>query len=188
MSGSTRGGMAPSAEESKKANAELAAAKAKAKSLRPWYQKKRFVIPIGLFMFSVFANLVNPSDTAPSQSSLGENSKATAEDTPAKPVAPWYPSGFTELTPTVAYKPFEVEDMDCGYSGAHSCYQIYVVANLDCNLYMDVNFLKNSVVVDDSIDSATVQAGELAILSFTSFDAAQYSGDTKVKITDVTCY
>ena len=180
--------MGPSAEESKKANAELAAAKAKAKSLRPWYQKKRFVIPLGLFLVSVFANLVNPSDIEPSQTSIGENSQGTEEVTPSKPVAPWYPSGFTELTPTVAYKAFEVEDMDCGYSGAHSCYQIYVVANLDCNLYVDVNFLKNDVVVDDSIDSATVQAGELAILSFTSFEAAEYSGDTKVKFTDVTCY
>jgi hypothetical protein len=51
--------MTPSAEESKKANAELAAAKAKAKALRPWYQKKRFIVPIALFVILVFSNSLN---------------------------------------------------------------------------------------------------------------------------------
>ena len=51
--------MTQSAEESKKANAELAAAKAKAKALRPWYQKKRFIVPIALFVIIVFSNSLN---------------------------------------------------------------------------------------------------------------------------------
>jgi hypothetical protein len=181
--------MAQSAEESKKANAELAAAKAKAKSLRPWYQKKRFVIPIGLFIFSVFANIVNPSDTAPSQSSLSENSKATQEAAPPKPVAPWYPSGFKELTSQIAIKYFENGTSECGYSSRHACKQMYVVANTDCKIFVTLNFLVNDVVVDNSIDSATVEAGELAILTFASFEVPKYTADSfSLKVTDATCY
>lgn len=45
-------------DETKKAKAELAAAKAKAKALRPWYQKKRFILPLGLFViFSISTSL-----------------------------------------------------------------------------------------------------------------------------------
>lgn len=51
--------MAQSSEESKKANAELAVAKAKAKALRPWYQKKRFIVPIALLLIILLSNTFN---------------------------------------------------------------------------------------------------------------------------------
>lgn len=119
----------------------------------------------------------------------GESSNSSTSITPTeKPAPPWYPSDFKEVTSNVAYKSFDPGTMECGYSSAHSCYQIYVVTRVDCTLFVNVNFLKNDVVVDDGIDSASVQAGEMAVLTFTSFDAAKYSGSTQVKFTDVTCY
>jgi cobalamin biosynthesis protein CbiG len=49
-------------DETKKAKADLAAAKAKAKALRPWYQKKRFTIPLGFFAIIILSNALMPSE------------------------------------------------------------------------------------------------------------------------------
>jgi hypothetical protein len=58
--------MFESSEAAKEAKAELAAAKAKAKALRPWYQKKRFIIPLVFILILVFSNAFNAG--SPSQS------------------------------------------------------------------------------------------------------------------------
>ena len=58
--------MSESSEAAKQAKAELAAAKAKANALRPWYQKKRFMIPLVLFVLLVFSNALNPGGPSPS--------------------------------------------------------------------------------------------------------------------------
>lgn len=42
--------MSDSNKDAKNAKAEAQAAKAKAKALRPWYQKKRFIVPIALVL------------------------------------------------------------------------------------------------------------------------------------------
>lgn len=65
--------MTQSAGESKKANAELAAAKAKAKAMRPWYAKKRFFIPIGLFVIFGVSNSLNGGDSEPNSTSTPGN-------------------------------------------------------------------------------------------------------------------
>lgn len=39
--------------------ADYAAAKARAKALRPWYRKKRFVLPLGLVVIIVLASLAS---------------------------------------------------------------------------------------------------------------------------------
>jgi hypothetical protein len=180
--------MTPIGEESEKSKAELTAEKAKATGPRPWYLKTEVLVTLGVVAFLILANTIKPIDTEPSQTSKSESSKATQEAAPPKPVAPWYPSDFKEITSNVAYKRFDPGTADCGYSTAHSCFQIYVVTNIDCELYVSVNFLKNDVVVDDGIDSASVQAGQAAILTFASLESARYSGDGTVKFTDVTCY
>jgi hypothetical protein len=75
--------MTPSAEESKKANAELAAAKAKAKALRPWYAKKRFVIPIGLVVLFGVSNSLNGGGSEPDSSATPETSQTATEPAPS---------------------------------------------------------------------------------------------------------
>lgn len=130
-------------------------------------------------------NLSNSVPTAIPTVSGSSDSEPSATPTET---APWYPSGYKELTYNVAYKAFASGTMDCGYSSAHSCFQAYFVTNTTCNLFVDVNFLKDGVVVDNGIDSANIAAGEKAIMSFASMKAARYEGKGTVKITDVTCY
>lgn len=134
---------------------------------------------------AVTTGLIGGETTSSTEESSNSSTSITRSQ---KPIPPWYPSDFKELTGNVAYKSFEPGTMECGYSSAHTCFQIYVVTRVDCSLFVNVNFLKNDVVVDDGIDSARVQAGEMAILTFASFDAAKYSGPTDIRFTDVTCY
>ena len=66
----------------KAAKADAAAAKAKAKALRPWFKKKRFIIPIAILAIIIVANVANAgggssSNTADSSSS----SETTTEET-----------------------------------------------------------------------------------------------------------
>ena len=74
-----------SGDEFKDAKKNLAIAKAKAKALRPWYQKKRFVIPIAFILLAVFASLGNQnSSELPSNPSGGTSN----QETPQAPVEP----------------------------------------------------------------------------------------------------
>jgi hypothetical protein len=151
------------------------------------------VATVGLFVIAaliggVFSMIGNSTRSA-STTTIPTPAFTPNETTPTPTeTAPWYPSGYKELTSNVAYKALDKGTMDCGYSSAHSCFQAYFVTNTTCNLFVDVNFLIDGVVVDNGIDSAYVEAGERAILSFPSIKAARYSGKGTIKITDVTCY
>lgn len=134
--------------------------------------------------------VIGTSNSSKQQTQVNEadsNTSETVEEAPAPP-PPWYPSGYQELTSNVAYQALPVDQMNCGYSSAHSCYQIYLVSNTACTAFVDVNFLVNGVIIDKGIDSASLTAGGQALLSFVSFTAAQYDGDKKVQIIDATCY
>jgi hypothetical protein len=55
-----KGGFMPdSNKEAKNAKADAQAAKAKAKALRPWYQKKRFIVPIALVLLIGISQAMN---------------------------------------------------------------------------------------------------------------------------------
>jgi hypothetical protein len=58
--------MSQNSEAAKQAKAELAAAKAKANALKPWYQKKRFIVPLGLVLILVFSNAFSSNGPSPS--------------------------------------------------------------------------------------------------------------------------
>ena len=100
----------------------------------------------------------------------------------------WQPQGFKELTPIIAYQAIPVGSRNCGYSSAHSCYQIYVVTAEPCQVFIEVNFEVDGVVVDSSISSATIGRNQQAIMDFVSFKTPNYSGDKKVRITSAECY
>lgn len=73
--------MSESSEAAKQAKAELAAAKAKANALRPWYQKKRFIIPIVFVVILVFSNALNPGGPSESPSPVVDtNNQAPIEE------------------------------------------------------------------------------------------------------------
>lgn len=64
--------MSDSSTNKKIAKADAVAAKAKAKALRPWFQKKRFIIPIALVALFGFSVASNPggSDAPQTESSV----------------------------------------------------------------------------------------------------------------------
>jgi len=118
-------------------------------------------------------------------------SQAPAKTAPARPKptpepAPWFPKNYTQLSDDVAYK--KIKNSDCDISIAHSCFQMYVVTNKSCNLFISANFLVNDVVIDYTLDSVTVTSGQRAIMTFASIDAASYEGSGQIEFTDVTCY
>lgn len=142
---------------------------------------------IAVVALAIWASSARNSQTS-SQEQSAESTSETVEQAPPPPPPPWYPDGYQELTSNLAYQSLPVDQMNCGYSSAHSCYQIYVVSNATCSAFVTVNFLVNGVIIDDAIDSSSITSGGQALLSFVSFDAAQYDGDKKVQITEASCY
>jgi hypothetical protein len=51
--------MSDLSNEKKLAKAEAEAAKARAKALRPWFQKKRFIVPLGLVVLIALSSALN---------------------------------------------------------------------------------------------------------------------------------
>jgi SOS response regulatory protein OraA/RecX len=72
--------MSDSAEDFKSAKAEASAAKTKARSLRPWFKKKRFIIPIVLAVIIGISTASNQGDEGPATSS-NETSNSTTPAT-----------------------------------------------------------------------------------------------------------
>jgi len=80
----------PSSGSHKSDKAEAAAAKARAKATRPWYQKKRFIIPLALLVLIVLVSITSSggdesSDTGSEESATTEapaeqDEQATEED------------------------------------------------------------------------------------------------------------
>lgn len=80
---------------------------------------------------------------------------------------PWYPKGFEETGfPGFAYK--NISNQGCSYSFG-SCAKFKIVSNTDCpsNLYVQTNHLVNGEVDDWSNDTATVMAGQVAVMETT---------------------
>jgi hypothetical protein len=146
-----------------------------------------FIVVILIFSIGgIVLGSGNSSENYKNSSSSTWTPRATPLNNGGPSTTSWIPQGFKELNSLVAYKP--AENMDCGYSTAHSCYQIYVVTAEPCQVFIEVNFEVDGVVVDSSIDSATIGRNQQAILEFASFETAKYSGNKKVRFTSITCY
>ena len=146
---------------------------------------------VGLFVFFAFWIVVGFAVAGNNTSNPSAESQAPAKTAPVRPKptlepAPWFPKNYTQLSDDVAYK--KIKNSDCDISIAHSCFQMYVVTNKSCNLFISANFLVNDVVIDDTLDSVTVTSGQRAIMTFASIDAASYEGSSQIEFTDVTCY
>jgi hypothetical protein len=145
--------------ETKKAKADLAAAKAKDKALRPWYKKKRFMIPIGLVLISSIVNSLNGDDTGPDPSAAPETSQTSSPET-SEPVQDL--TTLEGLKFAIGSQLGELTNMD-------------IPRNLDVTLYegdlyvmyaLDENFTSNFMIVgawDDVSDIVKlVQASGLS--------------------------
>ena len=82
--------MSENLSDPKLAKADAAAARAKARSLRPWYQKKRFIIPGALVVIIAFSSAANNgnSDTPPSISSDAPSTDGDIVEPTTPPAAP----------------------------------------------------------------------------------------------------
>lgn len=114
--------------------------------------------------------------------------RATPLNQVPTPRPTWQPQGFRELNSMVAYQAIPAGERNCGYSSAHSCYQIYVVTAEPCQVFIEVNFEVDGVVVDSSISSATIGRNQQALMDFVSFKTPNFSGEKKVRITSAECY
>jgi len=96
---------------------------------------------------------------------------------------PWYPEGFQEVAGFAGFA-FQTSDRACTFRG--SCAVFYIVSKTDCssNLYVQVNLLNGGVVVDWSNDTATVRAGQVALME-TTFS---YRGGGNLEFAKISCY
>jgi hypothetical protein len=97
----------------------------------------------------------------------------------------WVPSGYFEMAsdefgPTVVGK--WVDNPSCDYYTR--CTWLKVQTRLNCDLYVTVNFLNGDTVVDWSIDTAYISAGQKARLEFVSYEDNANSSE----ITETNCY
>ncbi len=97
---------------------------------------------------------------------------------------PWYPKDFKETgIEGFAYK--NISNQGCTYSFG-SCAKFKIVSRTDCpsNLYVRTNHLVNGEVDDWSNDTATVTAGQVAIMetTFSSDKAGAW------QFVEITCY
>lgn len=124
-------------------------------------------------------------------SSPSPESKAPARTAPVSPtpsVEPesWFPKNYKLLTDDVAYR--TIKNPECNIRVAHTCLQFYVVTNRPCKLFIRINHLVDGVVIDDSLDSVTVSAGQRGILTFASLKSIRYEGVRTRQVTEVNCY
>jgi hypothetical protein len=119
--------------ETKKAKAELAAAKAKDKAMRPWYAKKRFILPLGIFVIFAFSNSLNGGGSATDPSATPDTSEsATPENSEVKQDI----TTLEGLTEAISSKLGESTNMDVPRNLDVSLYEgdLYVAYALNENL------------------------------------------------------
>jgi hypothetical protein len=71
--------------DARETKADAKAAKAKAKALRPWFKKKRFIVPIAILLIAGVANVANAGDSTPSGTAESQTSEASTEATTDSP-------------------------------------------------------------------------------------------------------
>jgi hypothetical protein len=97
---------------------------------------------------------------------------------------PWYPKGFEE-TGFEGFAYQNISNQGCRYSFG-SCAKFKIVSKTDCptNLYVRTNHLVDGEVDDWSNDTATVAAGQVAVME-TTFNS-DYAGSWQ--FVEITCY
>jgi hypothetical protein len=102
--------MTDSANDPKLAKADAQAAKARAKALRPWFKKKRFIVPIGLVVLIGLGQAVGGGGGSSSDNSATDTSSsdsaATEETTDGRP-------GIGQSAVDGAFS-FTVKTVECG--------------------------------------------------------------------------
>ena len=90
----------------KMAAAEAKAAKAKAKALRPWFKKKRFIVPIVLVVLIGLSRLGGSSDPGSDNSSAGDDKSSSSQETQIASIGDTVTDGSFSFT---------VGEVSCGH-------------------------------------------------------------------------
>jgi hypothetical protein len=91
------------------ANAEAKAAKAKAKALRPWFKKKRFIAPLALVLIIGISTVANGGSNAPTSTGNESNTNSNGDESNTTPAMP----GIGEAAVDGKFS-FTVKSVECG--------------------------------------------------------------------------
>ena len=122
-------------EEHKSAKAEAAAARARAKSLRPWFKKKRFIIPIALVLMIFISQAVKGGDQKRDNSSSPSQS-SQQEDQTQKKVGIGSPAVDGKFS-------FTVTKVQCGISSVGSDYLNVEPQGQFCRIALSIENIGN---------------------------------------------
>jgi hypothetical protein len=164
------------------------------KARRPWFKKKRFIIPAVLLLLIIIGSAnskSSDSDSATPTPSATETETETPIDPPVEENTDWAPEGykyFDELWDSdipvhnVAYK--QDPSGTCDYG---TCFSFTAIAEDGCpnSLYVKANLLVDGVVEDWTNDAtSTLEPGQVARMKL------QFSSDIdgQVNWTEVNCY
>ena len=174
--------MPAGADEAKQARADLAAAKAKAKAMRPWYAKKRFILPLGLFVIFTISSSLNGGDSSPEPTVTPESSESSNE---AAPEVEQDITTLEGLTVAISSQLGEVTNMDIPRNLDVTLYEgdLYVAYALNENLtnnlmigyaWGEVSDIVKLVQASGLSDNLTVN-GTLALIDANGNDLGQKS-------------
>jgi hypothetical protein len=181
--------MSDSPEDHKTAKIELASAKAKAKALRPWYKKKRFIFPAVFVLLMIIGSATagNKHSTTPGNpAAVKPASVASAvAPRPAQAVS-WFPTGFHEwgADSNVAWRWNTSGSCKSGTGGG--CYFATFISHTGCsNFYAAINLLDSSKAVVDYSNASlpTLQPLQQAKLEFSDI----YGKSKSAEMSQITC-
>lgn len=92
--------------------ADRAAERARRKAMRPWYTKKRFIVPLGLLLILIIASIGAATEEEPDKVGTADDVERSEETTTTSPGATGAPDTTTPATPTtpVENRTFAVGD------------------------------------------------------------------------------
>jgi hypothetical protein len=159
--------------------------------VKPWYKKKRFIIPIVFVALSIIGNLSDGlSGSSPSNDLTMEQQRQKASDELASKytVEPaWYPDGFNEYSENVAWRWGTSKETDCSYSSG-SCWSAIIISKEGCpnSLYGEIKIFDSSdVQIDYTNDTAsTVSPMQKVKLTFDTFN----DNASTAQIGKLSCY
>lgn len=165
--------MSETSNTSKLAKAELKAAKAKAKALRPWFKKKRFILPIAIVLIFGITQATRGGDSSLTEANSSSTSGEAAVTEEAS-TSNWYAESYPSFTAAdLSGKGDDVQDLPAGATSGI----IIATHKGSSNFVIEVIDETNSMV-DLSVNEIGKYAGT------TAYGLTSFGGEAKkLKIT-----
>lgn len=156
---------------------------------KPWFKKKRIMIPLVFVLLSVIGAV--GGESTPDPQKLQEQAQKASDELANKyTVEPaWYPSDYQEFAgdSNLAWRWGTSKETTCTYSSG-SCWSLMVIAKSGCSssLYGEIKiFDSNDVQIDYTNDTtSTVSPMQKVKLTFDTFN----KGAKTANIGELKCY